>query len=115
MLLNIFFKIFSQFFKIRAECPFNIKCSTQSTFLNFEPQLVNICEVQDYVDLVKECLLHRSSFRHQIAEAPAAYYIAFFSLIQFKCSTLTHQMQSPDSVVVSTLGCRAKGWGIDSH
>ena len=65
----------------------------------------------------RKCLDHRSGVRHQINGVPAAYYIAFFSLIRFKYGTLTHKMRSPDSVpiVVSTLGCRAKGWGIETR
>ena len=54
--------------------------------------------------------MQQSSFGHQIASAPAAYYIAFFSLIRFKYSTLTNQKRSPDGVAVSTLGCEAKSW-----
>ena len=66
---------------------------------------------------LRKCLDHRSGFRHQIAGAPAAYYryIAFFSLIRFKYATLTHQMRSPDSVVVSTLGCHTECWDTDSR
>ena len=44
---------------------------------------------------------HRSGFLHHIAGAPAAYCIAFFSLIRFKYGTLTHQMLSADGVVQS--------------
>ena len=62
-----------------------------------------------------KCLLHRSGFGHQIAGAPAAYYIAFFSLFRFKYSTLTCRRPSRDDIVVSMLGCEAKGWDIDSH
>ena len=59
------------------------------------------------------CLLHRSGFQHQIASAPTTYYIAFFSLIQFKYGTLTHQFRSLGSVVISALSCHTEGSGID--
>ena len=42
-------------------------------------------------------------------------WIAFFALIRFKCSTLTHRMRSPDGVAVSTLDYHAEGWDIDSR
>ena len=59
--------------------------------------------------------MHRPGSGHQIAGAPAANQIALFSLIRFKYSTLTHRIQSPDGVVVSTSGYCAKGWGIESR
>ena len=37
--------------------------------------------------------MHRPGFRHQIAAA-ATHQIALFSLIRFKYSTLTHQIQA---------------------
>ena len=61
-----------------------------------------------------KCQLHRPGFGHQIVGAPAANQIALFSLIRFKYSTLTHQIRSPDGVVVSTSGCSAEGRGIES-
>ena len=63
--------------------------------------------------LVRKCLLHRSGFGHQIAAAPAACYIAFFSLVRFKYGTLTHVMRSPNSVVACAHVCQAEGSGID--
>ena len=41
--------------------------------------------------------------------------IAFFALIRFKYSTLTHAIRSPDGVVGSMLACNAQGWDIDSR
>ena len=43
------------------------------------------------------------------------HQITFFALIRFKYSTLTHQIRSPDGIVVSTLGCNAEGWDIDTR
>ena len=60
-----------------------------------------------------KCLLHQSSFEHQIAAAPAACYIAFFLLLRFKYDTLTQEMRSPGSVVASAHVCQAEGLGID--
>ena len=54
----------------------------------------------------RKCLDHRSGFKHQIAAAPAAYNITFFSLLRFKYGTLTHEMPSSDSVVASALICQ---------
>ena len=51
--------------------------------------------------IIMECLDHRSGFEHQIAAAPAACYIAFFSLLRFNYGTLTHEMRIRDSVVAS--------------
>ena len=59
--------------------------------------------------------MHRPGFRHQIAGSPAANQIALFTLIRFKYSTLTHQIPSPDGVVVRTPGYNANGWGIESY
>ena len=59
--------------------------------------------------------MHRPGFRHQIAAAPAANQIALFSLIRFKYSTLTHQIRSPDGVVVRAPGYNAEGRGIESR
>ena len=59
--------------------------------------------------------MHRPGFRHQIAAAPAANQIAPLSLICFKYSTLTHQIPSPDGVVVRVSGYNAEGWGIESR
>ena len=59
--------------------------------------------------------MHCPGLGHQIAGAPAPNQIALFYLIQFKYSTLTHQIRSPDGVVVSTSGYSAKGWGIESR
>ena len=59
--------------------------------------------------------MHRPGFRHQIAASPAANQIALFSLICFKYSTLTHETQSPDGVVVRMSGYNAEGWGIKSR
>ena len=59
---------------------------------------------------LRKCLLHCPGFGHQITGAPAANQITLFSLIQFKYSTLTHQIRSPDGVVVSTSGYSAMGW-----
>ena len=58
--------------------------------------------------------MHCPGFRHQIAAAPAANQIAPLSLIRFKYSTLTHQIPSPDGVVVRTPGYNAEGRGIES-
>ena len=60
------------------------------------------------------CLLHQSGFGHQIAAAPSACYIAFFSLLRFKYGTLTYAMQSPDGVVASAV-YQVAGSGIDSR
>ena len=57
--------------------------------------------------------MHRPGFRHQIAAAPAANQIAPLSLIRFKYSTLTHQLPSPDGVVVRAPGYNAEGPGIE--
>ena len=59
--------------------------------------------------------MHRPGFRHQIAAAPAANQIAPFSLIPFKYSTLTHQIQSPDGVAVRAPGYNDEGRGIESR
>ena len=59
--------------------------------------------------------MHRPGFRRQIAAAPAANQIAPFSLIRFKYSTLTHQIPSPNGVVVRAHGYNAKGRGIESR
>ena len=59
--------------------------------------------------------MHRPSFRHQIAAAPAANQIALFSLIRLKYSTLTHQIPSPDGVVLRTPGYNAEGRCIESR
>ena len=57
--------------------------------------------------------MHRPGFWHQIAAAPAANQIALFSLIRFKYSTLTHQLPSPDGVVVRASGYNGEGWEWD--
>ena len=59
--------------------------------------------------------MHRPGFRHQIAAAQAANQIAPLSLIRFKYSTLTHQIPSPDGVVVRAPGYNAEGRGIESR
>ena len=57
-------------------------------FLFFKSTLVFGLDFEFGLEL-RKCLLHRFGFGHQIASAPAAYYIVFFSLIRFKYSTLT--------------------------
>ena len=59
--------------------------------------------------------MHRPGFRHQIPAAPAANQIAPLSLIRFKYSTLTHQIPSPDGVVVTAPGYNAEGRDIESR
>ena len=80
--------------------------------------------------LLAECrkILHDDSEIHKIKKLGSVYCtvpvsdikslvhrIAFFALIRFKYSTLTHRIQSPDGVVVSTLDSNAEGWDIDSR
>ena len=72
---------------------------TQKIFLYDKPYILGSVYCTVPVSDIKS-LLHR---------------IAFFALIRFKYSTLTHRFRSPDGVVVSTLDCNADGWDIDSR
>ena len=43
--------------------------------------ITHIIVINNNINKLRKWLLHRSNFGHQIASAPATYYIVFFSLI----------------------------------
>ena len=57
MLVNVFFKIFSQFFKIRVECPFKKSCICMDVMPNLQSMIYRISFARRYV-----MLLHKSLY-----------------------------------------------------